>query len=52
MQRTLSKDEVSKSFVTACPARTACNNVNGVTLHKLFNVDPIDYPYEYKKVTS
>ena len=52
MQRTLSNNEVSKSFVTACPTHKACKIVNGVTLHRLFNVNPIGYSYEYKKVTS
>ena len=52
MQRTLSNNEVSKPFVTACPTHKACKIVNGATLHILFNVSPIDYPYEYKKVTS
>ena len=51
-QRTLSNNEVSKSFVTACPIHKACKIVNGVTLHRLFNVNPIGYPYEYKEVTS
>ena len=52
MQPTLSKDEVSKSFVTACPTHKACEIVNGVTLHVLFNVIPIGYSYEYNKVTA
>ena len=52
MQRTLSNNEVSKSFVTACPIHKAGKIVNGVTLHRLFNVSPIDYSYAYKKVTS
>ena len=51
-QRTLSKNEVSKPFATACPTHKACTTVNGVTLHRLFYVNPIGYPYEYKKVTS
>ena len=52
MQRTLSNNEVSKSFVAACPIHKACKIVNGVTLHGLFHVGPIDYSYECKKVTS
>ena len=49
MQRTLSNNEVSKLFVTACPTHKACKIVNGVTLHRLSNVNPIDYSYEYLK---
>ena len=52
MQRTLSHNEVSKSFVTACPTHKACTIGNGLTLHRLFNVNPIDYSYEYKKGCS
>ena len=51
MQRTLSHNEVSRSFVTACPTHKACKIANGVTLHGLFNVNPNDYSYEYKEVT-
>ena len=34
------------------PNQRACKIVNGVTLHRLFNVNPIGYPYEYKKVMA
>ena len=51
MQNTLLKNEVSKSFVTACPTHKACKIVNGVTLHILFNVNPIGYSYENEKAT-
>ena len=50
MQRTLSTNEVSKLFVTACPIHNACKIVDGVTVHILFNVNPFDYSYGYKKV--
>ena len=43
MQKALSNNEVSKSFVTACPTHKACQIANGATLHGLFNVNPIDY---------
>ena len=46
MQITLSNNEVSKSFVTACPIHRACKIVNGVTLHRLINAIPID-SYEF-----
>ena len=52
IQRTLSNNEVSKLVVTACPTHKACKIVNGVTLHRLFNVNPTKYSYEYKKENS
>ena len=48
MRTTLSNNEVSKLFVTACPTHKACKIANGITLHRLFDVNPIDYSYEYK----
>ena len=49
-QRILSNNEVIRQFITTCPTHKACKIVNGVTLHRLFGVNPIDYSYEYKKV--
>ena len=49
-QRILSKNEAVRQFITACPTHKACKIVNGITLHRLFGVNPIDYSYEYKKV--
>ena len=43
-------NEVIRQFITACPTHKACKIVNGVTLHRLFGVNPIDYSYEFKKV--
>ena len=48
-QRILSKNEAVRQFITACPTHKACTIVNGITLHRLFGVNPIDYSYEYKK---
>ena len=48
-QRILSNNEGLRQFITACPTHKACKIVNGVTLHRLFGVNPIDYSYEYKK---
>ncbi len=42
-QRILSKNEAFRLFKTACPTHKACKIVNGETLHRLFNVNPIDY---------
>ena len=50
-QRTLTRNEVFILFQTACPHK-ACKIVNGITLHRLFNVNPIDYSYEYKEILS
>ena len=52
MQRTLSNNEESKLFITACPTHKACTHVNGVALHRLFNVNPTNYSYEYKQVLT
>ncbi len=49
-QGILSKNEAIRKFITACPTHKACKIVNGITLHMLFGVNPIDYSYEYKKV--
>ena len=45
----LSKNEAIRQFITACPTHKACKVVNGITIHRLFGVNPIDYSYEYKK---
>ena len=42
-QRILTKNEAFRLFKTACPIHKACKIVNGETLHRLFNVNPIDY---------
>ena len=44
------KNEAVRNFITACPTHKACKIVKGITLHRLFGVNPIDYSYEYKKV--
>ena len=36
--------------MTACPTHKACKIVNGETIHRLFDINPIDYSYGYKKV--
>ena len=46
----LSKNEAIRQFITACPTHKACKVVNGITIHRLFGVNPIDYSYEYKKL--
>ena len=51
-QRILTKNEVFRLFKTACPTHKACKIVNGETSHRLFNVNPIDYSFEYDKVLS
>ena len=48
-QLILSKNEAVRQFITACPKRKACKIVNGITIHRLFGVNPVDYSYEYKK---
>ena len=48
-QRILTKSEVFGLFRTACPTHKACKIVNGETLHRLFNVNPIDYSFEFNR---
>ena len=36
--------------MTACPTHKACKIVNGQTIHRLFDINRIDYSYGYKKV--
>ena len=42
-QSNLTKSEVFRLFQTACPTHKACKLVNGITLHRLFNANPIDF---------
>ena len=51
-QRILTNNDVFRLFQTACPTHKACKIVNGITLHRLFNANPIDYSYEYNKILS
>ena len=51
-QRILTKNEAYRTFKTACPTHKACKIVNGETLHRLFNVNPINYSFEFNKVLS
>ena len=48
----LSKNEAFRQFITACPTHKACKVVNGITIHRMFGVNPVDYSYEYKKVSE
>ena len=50
IKKTLIKNETVREFITACPTHKACKLVNGITIHRLFGVNPIDYSYECKKV--
>ena len=51
-QRILTKSEAFRLFKTTCPTHKACEIVNGETLHRSFNVNPIDYSFGYTKVLS
>ena len=51
-QLILSKNEAFRQFITACPTHKACKVVNGVTIHRMFGVNPLDYSYEFKKVAE
>ena len=49
-QRILTKNEAFILSKTACPTHKACKIANGETLHRSFNINPIDYSFEYTKV--
>ena len=51
-QHILAKNTSLKKIITACPTHKACKVVSGVTIHRAFNINPIDYSYEYKKVAE
>ena len=51
-QRILTNNEAFRSFKTACPTHKACKIVNGETLHRSFNVNPIEYSFEHGKVAD
>ena len=38
--------------MTACPTHKACKIVKGETIHKLFDINPIDYSYSYNKANE
>ena len=42
-QSILTNNEVFRLVQTACPTHNACKIVNGITLHRSFNVTPIDF---------
>ena len=46
------RNEAFETFVTACPTHKACKLVKGKTIHRLFNINPIDNSYEYGKVSE
>ena len=48
-QLILSKNEAFRQFITACPTHKACKVVNGITIHRLFGVNPMAYPYGYQE---
>ena len=50
IKKILIKNETVREFITACPTHKACKLVNGITIHRLFGVNPMDYSYECKKV--
>ena len=51
-QRILTKNEAFRLFKTACPTHKACKIANGETLHRSFNINPIDYSFEYTRALS
>ena len=51
-QLILSKNEAVRQFISTCPTRKACKVVSGITIHRLFDVNPVDHSYGYKKVAE
>ena len=47
--KNIGKHEAFRNFITTCPTHKACKLVNGVTIHRMFGINPTDYSYEYKK---
>ena len=47
IKSTLSSNEAFRNFITACPTHNACKLVNGVTIHRMFGINPTDYSYEF-----
>ena len=39
-------------YITAAPTHKACKIVNGITLHRLFDINPLTYSYSYNKVSQ
>ena len=48
----LRKNNAFSNFITACPTHKACKIVNGETIHKLSDINPINYQYGYKQVLA
>ena len=48
----MNKSEAFRLFKTTCPTHKACKIANGETLHRLFDVNPIDCSLAYTKVLS
>ena len=41
-----------RQCITAAPTHKAYKPISGNTIHKIFDINPIDYTYSYKKVTE
>ena len=39
----------NRQYIKAAPTHKACEHIKGNTIHKLFDINPIDYSYSYKK---
>ena len=36
-------------FISASPTHKACQIINGITVHRMFDINPIDNSYSFKK---
>ena len=48
-QHILSKNNAIHNFISASPTHKACQIINGITIHRMFDINPIDFSYSFKK---
>ena len=51
-QHILSKNNAIHDFISASPTHKACQIINGITIHRMFDINPIDYSYSFKKARN
>ena len=51
-QQILLKNNAIHNFISASPTHKACQIINGITIHRMFDINPIDYSYSFKKARN
>lgn len=46
----LSKDEILRTYLTCAPTNKACKIIDGTTIHRLFDINYMDYSFSYNKI--